>query len=44
MKPLEKVVAEISRQSGLQILYNNDLLREAGRVSIEVNDVDAAMR
>jgi TonB-linked SusC/RagA family outer membrane protein len=40
-EPLEKVVTEISRQSGLQILYNNDLLREAGRVSIEVNEVDA---
>lgn len=40
-EPLEKVVAEISRQSGLQILYNNDLLREAGKVSIEVSEVDA---
>jgi TonB-linked SusC/RagA family outer membrane protein len=38
---LEKVILEIGRQSGIEILYNNDLLRKAGTVTISVKDVDA---
>jgi len=38
---LEKVVLEISRQSGIEILYNNDILRKAGNVTISVQGVDA---
>src|SRR5260221_377942 len=40
-EPLEKVISAISRQSGIEILYNNDLLKKAGLVSIAVKDVDA---
>ena len=44
-EPLEKVISEISRQSGIEILYNNDLVRKAGRVSVVVRDagVDEAL-
>jgi TonB-dependent starch-binding outer membrane protein SusC len=38
---LEKVILEIGRQSGIEILYNNDLLRKAGNVTISVQAVDA---
>ena len=38
---LEKVILEIGRQSGIEILYNNDLLRKAGAVTLSVKDVDA---
>ncbi|WP_431215917.1 TonB-dependent receptor plug domain-containing protein [Puia sp. P3] len=40
-EPLEKIVAEISRQSGIEILFNNDLLRKAGKASVVVRDADA---
>src|SRR5260221_12917584 len=40
-EPLEKVISAISRQSGIEILYNNDLLKKAGLVSVAVKDVDA---
>jgi TonB-linked SusC/RagA family outer membrane protein len=40
-RPLEEVITEIGRQSGIEILYNNDLIRNAGTVSISVNDMDA---
>ena len=40
-RPLEEVITEIGRQSGIEILYNNDLIRNAGAVSISVNDMDA---
>lgn len=40
-EPLEKVILEIGRQSGIEILYNNDLLRRAGNVTISVKEVDA---
>src|SRR5258708_34850721 len=40
-EPLEKVISAISRKSGIEILYNNDLLKQAGLVSIAVKDVDA---
>jgi len=39
-EPLEKIITEISRQSGIEILYNNDLLRKAGRASVVVRDAD----
>ncbi|MVT09313.1 SusC/RagA family TonB-linked outer membrane protein [Chitinophaga tropicalis] len=39
-EPLEKVIAEISRQSGTEILYNNDLIRKAGRVSVTIRNAD----
>lgn len=38
---LEKVILEIGRQSGIEILYNNDLLRKAGAVTLSVKDLDA---
>jgi hypothetical protein len=40
-RPLEEVITEIGRQSGIEILYNNDLIRNAGTVSISVSDMDA---
>jgi TonB-dependent SusC/RagA subfamily outer membrane receptor len=38
---LESVILEIGRQSGIEILYNNDLLRKAGNITISVKEVDA---
>jgi TonB-linked SusC/RagA family outer membrane protein len=38
---LEKVILEIGRQSGVEILYNNDLLRKAGNITLSVQAVDA---
>lgn len=40
-RPLEEVITEIGRQSGIEILYNNDLIRDAGPISISVKDLDA---
>jgi len=40
-QPLEKVLSEISRQSGIEILFNNDLLQKEGPVSVSVQDADA---
>jgi TonB-linked SusC/RagA family outer membrane protein len=39
-EPLEKVISEISRQGKIEILYNNDLIRKAGRVTVVVRDAD----
>ncbi|MDO6430438.1 TonB-dependent receptor [Flavitalea sp. BT771] len=39
-EPLEKVISEISRQGRIEILYNNDLIRKAGRVTVVVRDAD----
>ncbi len=35
---LEKVFKEIKRQSGFLFLYNNDMLRKVGKVSVNVKD------
>ena len=39
-EPLEKVISEISRLGKIEILYNNDLIRKAGRVTVVVRDAD----
>jgi TonB-linked SusC/RagA family outer membrane protein len=39
-EPLEKVILEIGRQGNVDILYNNDLIRKAGRVTVMVRDAD----
>lgn len=39
-EPLEKVILEIERQGNVEILYNNDLIRKAGRVTVIVRDAD----
>ncbi|MHB1178989.1 MAG: STN domain-containing protein, partial [Daejeonella sp.] len=37
--PIEKVFKEIRKQTGYLFLYTNELLQQAGRVSIQVTDV-----
>lgn len=37
--PLQKVFREINRQTGFQFFYKDQMLKSAGKVSIEVNDV-----
>jgi len=39
-EPLEKVILEIGRQGNVEILYNNDLIRKAGKVTVIVRDAD----
>ena len=39
-EPLEKVITEIGRQANVEILFNNDLIRKAGKVTIVVKDAD----
>lgn len=36
--PLQKVFKEINRQTGFQFFYKDELLKDAGRVDIEVKD------
>lgn len=37
--PLQKVIKKIQKQSGLDFLYNFDLLQQQGRVNVDVHDV-----
>ncbi len=37
--PLEKIFKEVRKQTGYLFLYNNELLQDAGKVSIQVTDV-----
>jgi TonB-linked SusC/RagA family outer membrane protein len=37
---LEKVISRITRQADIEILYNTDLLRKAGKISINVKDME----
>jgi TonB-linked SusC/RagA family outer membrane protein len=39
-EPLEKVIMEIGRQGNVEILFNNDLIRKAGRVTVVLKDAD----
>nr|WP_295872388.1 SusC/RagA family TonB-linked outer membrane protein [uncultured Chitinophaga sp.] len=38
--PLEQVFAAIRQQTGYYFLYNNDLLKKAGKVNVQVKDAD----